>query len=145
MTIIAYRDGVMAGDTQVQCGIGLRTSATYKIFRSNDGDYRLGGAAGLYSSINRFRIWLETGAHGDFDPKCGNDGFHALLVDASGNVFTVEDDGSAVLQIAPYHAVGIGRSVALGAMFAGADAELAAKAAIVLHTGCGGGIQIERL
>ncbi len=142
MTIIAYRDGVMAADSQVSGDYAIRGSKK-KIYRTNRGD--IVAASGGCGGIAKFIEWLQGDRAERFDPKPFTDSFGAILVTAEGQVVCYDDFGLPVDVIADYHADGAGRDFALGAMAVGASAEEAVRVAIKHSPHCGGDIQIERL
>ena len=58
MTIITYRNGVMAGDTIVIEG-DLRVGCTTKVRKMTDGT--LAGMAGSFNAVEAFFAWVEAG------------------------------------------------------------------------------------
>lgn len=151
MTAIAYRDGVMAADTQVTDGYDMICGHMRKIARSPSGT--LGAASGRAGVCAEFRRWIEAGvidgwiAGGFGEPLALNQeagAFGALIVTVEGQVIHVDWQGRAVEMGAPFHAEGCGPFLA-GAMAAGADAETAVRIAILHDAGCGGEVQVERI
>ena len=127
MTTIAYRDGVMAGDSGLQNSNVLYRSAV-KVARGHDGS--LHGVTGSAPDACGYIRWVQNGMLGD-PPKPeatnreeGRSAFIALIVspgDTCVRLFTaygVEDFYSA-----PFVAIGAGSEMAIGAMAAGASAE----------------------
>ena len=142
MTVIAYRDGVMAADTMITDN-GRVVGSIQKIARSPCG--AIGAASGRGGAGQRFAAWMQAGMPGEFDPKCTEDGFFgALIMDAAG-MRAMDRTGTILPFTAPFAAEGRGREVAIGAMEMGATTEQAVAAAIKWEEGCGGEIQIERL
>lgn len=128
MTTIAYRDGVLAADTGAVCGAS-RMGRVEKIIRGPGGI--LAGACGLATYSAAFKAWVVSGCIGN-PPVATQDADNCdrgFVVSADGVVTIYEEGGSWELS-APYFAVGSGRPEALGAMFAGADAETAVRAAM---------------
>lgn len=140
MTVIAYRDGVMAADTLATQG-GQRIGYCTKIVRNGRGD--LAGAAGNSTYADAFSSWFAKGEKGKGpEADAGSDYCdRGLIVRANGAIEFYEKDGRFSI-IAPYVAMGSGRSEALAAMFNGASAEQAVKTAIALDVGCGGDITV---
>ncbi len=103
------------------------------------------GAAGDAGYNAAFLKWaLDGEGKPPPDAKVGDKETNTgLLFHADGSVELYESSGSFVMR-PPYHAEGSGLSVALGAMFAGADAETAARAAIAHDAFCGGEITVLR-
>lgn len=111
MTVIAYRDGVMAADALASDSV-LKVAGLRKIARGPDGTlYGCGGRASICCEIlrqpcGRVSIWTWAGAE-DYPADC-------------------------------YLSIGSGSAVAMGAMFMGASAEEAVRAGIEHGIGCGG-------
>lgn len=140
MTTIAYRDDVIAGDTQVTCGSVIDGWAQ-KVFRKGP---ILFGASGDSGRCDVFCDWVMGGLKGDAPRLKDADG------DASGFLFP---GGDLVLwryqdvwtrHRAPFFAYGSGYEIALGAMIAGATAEQAVRAAAERDTKTGGEITVLR-
>lgn len=148
MTVIAYKDGVMAGDSAWSLAgegtvhDGLIVNSMNKLIRLNSG--ALYGGAG--SSDDRQLVDLLQGVNSadkmpDVRKLRGTlqEGVHALLVLPDGTIWEVEtgeDDGGVMLVNRKWHAVGSGRALAMGAMAAGADARQACEIACAYNTYC---------
>lgn len=148
MTTIAYRNGVLAADTSAGIG-GSVVGRVTKIARNAVGD--LAGAAGNACYAAAFLDWFIGGEKGE-PPKAENDpqansldrGVIFRRADqTNGEIVVYEDRGNYHI-IAPYFAMGCGRPEALGAMFAGADAETAVRAAIAHDDHTNGEVEILR-
>lgn len=138
MTIVVYRDGVMAADTACWTG-DIMVGHRRKIVRSPAG--HLAGGAGESTLTERFRAWVCAGCPGDLPDLSGD--FNGLLVQPDGTCARVRQ--SVTPLDAPYYAIGIGEDVAAGALAMGATAEQAVRVAIACHAYCGGDVQVERL
>ena len=142
MTVIAYRDGVMAADSLAQDGV-LKVSGLQKVIRGDDGSlYGMAGAAGMCCEIRR---WIEGGLKGDRPPL--RDGEHTadvLAVSPEGAVSVWTVYGTEDYPGAAYMAIGSGSAVAMGALFMGASADRAVEAAIEHGLGCGGQVMAVR-
>lgn len=131
MTTIAFKDGVLASDTQVTSN-GFRVGFASKIWRV--GRLLIGGA-GSDCYTQKFRDWVRGGMEGD----------HPILKDI-GNVFILRPDGEGVMWCddgpflikEPFWALGSGEQIALGAMHRGATAAEAVETAIAFDTRSGG-------
>jgi hypothetical protein len=143
MTIIAYRDGVMAGDgmsTRNGCISGLRK---VKVCKNRHGD--LLGSAGSSDYCHRAAEWFLTTK--DYsDPPTGGEYDGSLLV-MNGNLFHVQ---GAIIPIEAkelygFEAIGSASEIALGAMAMGASATEAVEVACKFSTDCGGEIHSVRL
>lgn len=141
MTIIAYKDGVLAADRLMTVNGGTIVGEVRKIARSVSG-YVLGGAAGSAGYAAAFLKWIlnEAPPGEEPTPKQG-DGLYdrgILIRAADPNVIEVhEPDGTHTINVECY-ALGSGRELALGAMDFGATAEEAVAITIARETSCGG-------
>ena len=145
MTVIAYRDGVIAADTGAQVG-GTFFGHARKIARDDQG--RLAGAAGNATYAHAFLKWFKDG---DWDKKDAPPPPEAKLTETSidrgviflndGSIRIYEPDGMFEIR-GDFYALGSGRDIALGAMHAGADAVKAAKIAAAIEAGCCGDIEV---
>lgn len=142
MTVIAYRDGVLAADT-LMCMGDSRVAFSGKIARNGAGD--LAGAAGDAVYCQLFLAWFSGGERGDAPEakREQNSLDRALICRASHIIEVFEDRGRYSIE-ASYFAVGSGRPEAMGAMHAGATAEGAVRAAIAHDAWCGGEITVLR-
>lgn len=130
MTTIAYRSGTLAADTGV-CRGNQRVGRKVKIARHSDG--RLAGAAGRATYSEAFLSWFCSGEGGPPEAKCDNESCdRGVVFEADGWIHIYEDGGkySYCPGEVPYFAMGSGGPEALGAMFAGADAQTAIRAAM---------------
>lgn len=135
MTIIVYRDGVIAADTQVVGGEdpGYRVGFGPKVHKIKGGLVAYAGCSGASLSARR---WLEGGRKGDI--PASPDGCVIWFPDGGG-ISLIGDGMESVVDFdAPYFAWGSGEPFALAAMWMGADASKAVEAAIAYDLGCGG-------
>lgn len=140
MTIIAYRDGIMASDSGVTSG-NIKFGWVKKIIKTKGG--LLVGASGTISGITNL-INISADAE-----KITDINFEELI-EKEINGFIVEKDETvwclshSIIPFkleAPFHAEGSGAPVALGAMYMGANASQAVEAAIQFDLDCYGPIQ----
>lgn len=139
MTVIAYRDGVLAADTRACMGEQTVGTVT-KIARNDKGD--LAGAAGAASYNHAFLRWFAGGEQGDapLAKEVTNASYdRGVIFRRAGPIEVHEPSGKHEMR-ANYYALGSGRPEALGAMYAGATAEGAVRAAIAHDITCGGDI-----
>lgn len=137
MTTIAYRDGVLAADSQ-HSSDGVIVAYRPKLERLPDGSLlATKGCAGHGRALFE---WLKSGREGD-QPDGDGGGF---LVHADGTLEGFEGKQSEILSGADYHAFGSGQQIALGAMHAGATAEQAVAAAVAHDCFTGGEITVLR-
>lgn len=136
MTTIVYRDGVLAADTQINSGNGNRAGSIHKIGRTKDG-YRWAFSGGTEMQA-ACAAWAETR---EGDPPEIDGGF--ILIEPNGS--HREWWGKGWLSATdPQAAWGSGERIARGAMFVGADAVQAVRAAIALDPESGGQITVLR-
>lgn len=140
MTIVVYRDGVMAADSLVT-DHDLRCGAVRKIQKING---CLVGAAGGLAEVQMFFAWYAARAGTD-RPVLTDDNFEGLVVMPGGQVNWYGHGLLPTRLDAPYHAIGSGFKVAMGALWMGASAERAVECAIALNIRCGGPIDVIRL
>lgn len=144
MTTIAYRDGVLAADTQVN-NDGVRVGTVQKVHRRADGHMAAG--SGDFSYTQRFIAWFLAGEQGDPPLPCRDgdqrDEGQGFIFRPSGEIVCFEGSGPNTLT-APYWAQGSGRDFALGAMAHGAAAEEAVRAAMRHDVWTGGEITVLR-
>lgn len=141
MTTIAYRDDVIAADTQVTCG-GTIDGWVQKAFRKGGLLYATSGSSGLGDG---FLSWVAGGMKGDAPSLRGEKGddAHGYLFPGGDRVVWRYDNVWAT-HYAPFFAYGSGAEIALGAMIAGATAEEAVRAAAERDTATGGEITVLR-
>lgn len=114
MTTIAYKDGVMAADTQAT---GDHHSRVRKIERMADGT--LVGACGAWRACHAAIEWLRCGQEGK-PPKMA--GAWLLVVPPNGKVYYAEETWPPFPTTSKLGAIGSGAPLAMGAMEAGASA-----------------------
>lgn len=141
MTTIAYRDGVIAADTQftwcdVYDGEGVKVARRGSVFAA---------ASGAATRGQTFMDWFRSGMPGSA-PFMGNpdstDWANGLLL-VGERVVTFGPCGVSVVS-APYYALGSGREFALGAMAMGADPEQAVRVAMRFDIKTGGQVTVLR-
>lgn len=143
MTTIAYRNGCLAADTAILNGYNILGDAIVKI-ASDHGC--LAGAAGDAGYCAAFLRWFRNGEQGD-PPKAGKEDGNfdsGIIVRPDGSIDRHEIGGWHTIR-PRYYALGSGRDHAFGAMFAGADAETAVRAAIEHDPGTAGSITVLHL
>lgn len=144
MTTIAYKDGVLAADA-IMCSGGVLIGNAEKITRRDDG--ALAGGAGDASYVSAFLTWFKDGEQGP--PPEAREGEHsfdrAIIIRPTGaiekTIEVYEPRGRFPVR-AVYYAMGSGKESALGAMYAGASAEMAIHAAIAHDPHTGGDVRV---
>jgi ATP-dependent protease HslVU (ClpYQ) peptidase subunit len=147
MTTIAYRDGIMAADTQLSRG-GEPSYGSLKIAKTNKFLIGLGGDACADGPVLAFirehehlldeedtafelyRYWEDLKAFGDYS---------LIMVDRKGAIYQVTD-GPPVPIPNTFDAIGSGGQYAMGAMMHGATAAEAVRTARALDIYTGGHI-----
>jgi len=144
MTIIAYRNKILACDSKVSSG-SAHWAAMKKIKKIKGW---LIGAAGDLDAVSMF---LQK-----FNPETIKDNKHplvglpntleAIIVDPTGVIYYMENSGMlSAITTDGFIAIGSGCEAAMGAMAAGATAREAVKIAIKYGEDCGGKAHYIRL
>lgn len=145
MTIIAYKDGILASDSQIYTDHVLGEIDKIRKFELN-GKIILAGASGNTDKCTLFMNWLEKGMAipapnlKKIDEE--NDFSAFFISEFKVNYhFTVFENGCIPCIIkAPFYAIGCGEKLAIGAMEMGASAIQAVKVAIKYNPYCSGAI-----
>jgi len=136
MTIIAFRDGVVAADSMSCNENGYRTGICKKLFRHGDEVVAIMGRA---SESYPLMKWYSERRQ----EKQPDDG--SIIVFAQSGITIYENGGWQPEHEAPFYAYAAGSEIALGAMAMGAFAVEAVEAAIKISIWCGGPVVSERL
>lgn len=142
MTTVAYRDGILAGDTRTVAGnTDIVPGRIRKVHRLRNGS--LIGFAGTVGEIQEIMRRVKKAGDGilTIKPKGPLEG---LLVYPDGQVMQLDKDGWIHLK-APYYAIGTGALAALVAMRLGKSAVDAVRLAGEFDASTGGRIQTVRL
>lgn len=148
MTTIAYRDGVMAADSQGTSG-DVAACTRIKMFEAHG--WLIGGA-GNSTCLEEFQSWfIQERADGKLGPcppslqtKDGAWNVLCVSIEQPTVVYQLEDGRWPYRIFGKYHAIGSGYAIALGAMAAGATAEQAVKAAIKHDIYSGGPVRLKK-
>lgn len=142
MTVVAYRDGILAADSMMtdDCGI----TSVQKIWRLPNGS--LFGGAGSAGYVAAVRDWLFSGASLKHKPDCSKfESAYAgcIVVGKDGSCSALDSYLSSIVVTAPYYAVGSGAPHALTLMAIGYSAEDAVRVIVEkqLADGVGGTVQ----
>lgn len=146
MTIICYRDGVIAADTLVSDANDQKyVGQTSKIKRTIDG--RLVGAAGDLLDVQRFLRWTD-----DSGPYCILEevpdfvaAVDAIEVVSSTELYVWYGGERVDVSRSPFLATGDGSLAGLGAMAAGSSATEAVAIACRYVPSCGGPVEELRI
>ena len=142
MTIVVYRDGVIAADSAGSRGDRLVGYFT-KITKTDAG--MLAGAEGEAGCIETFLKWVREGCTPDNVPDFKEDHVSGFTVNPRGVITGYNWMFQPYVVDWPFYGVGSGYAVAQGAMEAGATAERAVEIAIKYCDGCGGPVKTLRL
>lgn len=133
MTVIVYRDGIMAADSGA-FSASTKCSHANKIARGPDGS--LYGVTGNSAEGETYLRWVRAGMEGEppvirrTKEADNEDAFHVLRVRPGCDPERLTGYGVETWEGASYAAMGSAADVALGALHAGATAEAAVLAAI---------------
>lgn len=157
MTVIVGAVGpgriTMAADTQVS-GATVRMDAT-KLIRRDGAVLGIAGtglwatAVGTYhgplgsrENVQDFALWWHEWGRSKGLVDCAGRLDGDVLIATESGLYEICGDG-AVYPVAKYAAVGSGEGVAMGALWAGRNAQSAVRAAIAHSPGCGGEVHVE--
>ena len=151
MTVIAYRDGIMAADSLATAGDRI-TGHCKKVFKVvTPRGPEVFGVAGAATYVPLIREYLEGKGQlpmpNDVErgvPQADRHGY-AVLVASRGGVRVIADGCESAAPDAPYHAIGCGSMFAQGALAAGKSAEDAVRATMECSPWCGGPVQAEKV
>lgn len=143
MTIICYRDGVMACDSAFWAGGSTIVGHGQKIFRLPQGG--LIGCSGDSGMFEWFPEWINRGAPLTERETPSDSGFGAVLVKPDGTIVWYNARCLPMTIRADFYACGAAETFATGALAAGATAEEAVRLAIKYTDGAGGEVHVERL
>ncbi|TYO65499.1 hypothetical protein FXV83_16315 [Bradyrhizobium hipponense] len=141
MTTIAYKDGVLAGDTLMIKGSTITGHITKIVRRESDG--ALCGGSGNLNWLQAFHRWFLDGEKDDEMPEPSEYDNAIIARKDDPEVEIFEFGGSFVFE-PNFTAIGSGKEYAFGAMSAGADAEEAIRIACLYDPGTGGEVQVVR-
>lgn len=141
MTTLAYKDGVLAADTQVNDG-GARVAITEKIGRTDDG--RLWGFTGSLQFQAACVAWAQHPDNPNPPPSWDDDSLF-IVIEPDGRAREWCGKGWVEHLQAPFFAWGSGMRFAIGAMAAGADARAAVAIAARYDNNSGPPVRTLRL
>jgi hypothetical protein len=135
MTTIAYRDGVMLGDTR-SYGLNDRTPVgrKTKVHRLTDGTL-VGASIAVFGGAELLLRWVADGMRnmpGDWAPDFGERGFEVMVARPSGEVVMFDESLCPCAVEAPFFAVGSGKQYALAALHLGHSLHEAVALAVAM-------------
>ena len=145
MTVIAFKDGVMAADSITVVGGLYRATAHPKISRAPDGS--VAGACGVTSECYAFHTWFSSGSPAP-EPAwigTGDDRLITLIAKPDGTLWRRDENSTRFPVLGPYTTgENDAAMICLGAMLAGMGAEEAVRMAIKWSAFIDGEVQVER-
>lgn len=135
MTVVVYREGIIASDTW-STGGDMITSQCTKIKKTKTG---LWGACGHRAACQQFLAWADTPSKEKWDDfEFSN--FVGMHIDNDGDVHYIDEHSRGIFsaEYGRFFAIGGGCEVAMGAMEMGASATEAVAAAAKHITFIGG-------
>jgi ATP-dependent protease HslVU (ClpYQ) peptidase subunit len=141
VTVIAYRDGTMAADTQTIHVDHVKLLHDKKIAKYKG--HLFGLAGDLCPPLEEFKQWWW--GTDRKKPMRGHLKFHALIITPSGDITLADQMGSVEKLDVPFFAIGSGKEFAIGAMAAGAGARKAVQIAIEYCPTVSGSVMSKRL
>ena len=136
MTVIAYRNGVLAAD-KLSHANGLRGTVT-KIFRVGDA---MVGVCGALTMALEVVAWLRAGGNPKHMPDFQKTDEHQnIILIKDKRIWLYERGVVPLLMEDEYCSIGAGSEIATAAMWCGKDAVEAVQCAIALNTSCGQGV-----
>lgn len=139
MTAIAYRDGVIAADSEASLDDEIKVNSCIKLGSHNG--YIFGLAGDDIPVVETFVKWF-------FNPKrksMPKFKFDAIVVGPDRKIMLVDQGGQAEEIAEPFFAIGSGRQVCMGAMENDATAEKAVTDACKWAVGVSGPVRTLRL
>jgi hypothetical protein len=124
MTVIVYRDGIMAGDT-AEWASGCIVSHAHKVQKTKDG--WIFGCSGINAEIVKFEKWMHAGR---IAPALKLKEIDALVLAPDGKVYKFEDADVVDYSNVKFYVIGACCDFARGALHAGASAEETVKLCI---------------
>lgn len=143
MTVVAFRDDVLASDSLSTSVHGWRTGALQKIYDLGSGVFA--ATVGYAPHALELLAWFRAGRTVTQPAALDDDRTGTLVVfEPHGEIVIYENGCQQPEGVALFHAYGAGAEIAIGAMHMGATAEEAVLAGIEHHTQCGGPVQVLR-
>lgn len=139
MTVIVYRDGMMAGDTAEWAG-GCIVSHTHKVQRTKDG--WIFGCSGIAAEISSFERWMHEGRNAPC-PKLKE--IDALALAPNGKIYKFEGSDAVDYSNVKFYVIGACCDFARGALHAGLSAAETVKLCIDNQAYAGGKVDVLRL
>lgn len=131
MSVVVYKNGVMAADTRAYGGDAHPVGSKHKIHRLEDGSL-LGITSNVPGQSESLRAWINNGCDSE-DMVIANPSFSAIWVKTDGSVWLFWDSFSPAGPLTgEFFTIGSGRKYAMGALELGVEVEEAVAVAIKL-------------
>lgn len=140
MTVIAYKAGILAADTQTIHVEHVKLLHDVKIAKYKG--HLFGLAGDLCPPLDEFKKWWFTEPR---KPMKGRVKFDVLMITPEGHITIADHTGSIERLHMPFFAIGSGKEFAIGAMAAGASAKQAVQIAIEFCPSVSGSVTTKRL
>lgn len=143
MTVIAYRNGILAADGLISADRTIRQLDAKKIhiIQHPERGTQAFASTGNCSDDERVLLWLRNGAKEDEKPKI-EDYFHGIVMSEDSSWFLMDKTLHPYQLNVEFYALGAGQEAATAAFCTGADTEAAVRAACNTNVYCGGTIQV---
>ncbi|MBY4639655.1 hypothetical protein K6L44_06520 [Gluconacetobacter entanii] len=139
MTVIVWKDGQMAADSQAATEYGCITGSIRKVMLLGNGKYQL-GVSGTALAIGPLKAWVNGGCDGAPPSPVSGKSYSAILVQDHTHGWIIQDGGAERFDISQPLCIGSGAEIAYGALAMGATPIQAVQAAIDRSIYCGGEI-----
>lgn len=139
MSVVVFRDGVLAADCKAYGGRGqVSPGWKSKLHRLPDNS-RIGIVSAILGEPERFLALLNAD-NNPLEWKGDKPDLRALMIAPNGSLFLFEDSiwPSGPINAGEFYAIGSGSDYAMGAMAMGASAVEAVRVAIQFDPNCGG-------
>ena len=141
MTVVAYKDGIIACDSQISVG----DSAWSNVKKIKRVKGWLIGAAGNLDMLTLFLQKFDPAfieAHKNFPALSSqgkNEDFEGIVISPTSEIYYLETSGIVTkLNTEGFIAIGCGSTAAMACMAVGADAVTAVRTTMKYNKGCGG-------
>lgn len=140
MTVIVWKDGQMAADSQAATEYGCITGSVRKVMLLGDDDVYQLGVCGSALAIMPLKRWIARRCKGEPPTLPGGKSYSAILVQNHESGWIIQDGAAEEFDISQPLCIGSGAEIAYGALAMGATPIQAVQAAIDRSIYCGGEI-----
>ncbi len=143
MTVIAYKDGIIASDSQYTTDSNIKNDCGPKILKLNDHLVGMSGQISLLHNLSTVIVSKKLGflsSLSDLLSSLDLEEANVIAVDSQSKIFIFDETGAYFESKGTMVAIGSGAPFAYGAMQHGATAIQAVAAAMKFDIYCGGTI-----